>query len=53
LVIGNDFHTVILPDTDTRVGGSQINSIAGPSFLLAISIKAFPFCFQIRFFRDG
>ncbi|VEU37454.1 unnamed protein product [Pseudo-nitzschia multistriata] len=26
LVVGNDFDTVILPNTDTRVGGSKINS---------------------------
>ena len=26
LVVGNDLDTVILPDTDARVGGAQVNA---------------------------
>jgi hypothetical protein len=26
LVVGNDFHAIILPDTDTTVGRSEIDS---------------------------
>jgi len=26
LVVGDDFDTIVLPDTDTRIGGTQINS---------------------------
>lgn len=27
--VGNDLNTIVLPDTDTRVGGSEIDSVNG------------------------
>ena len=39
LHVGDDLNTIVLPDTDTRVGGSEIDSIQANRFRLATGLR--------------